>query len=1511
MIFDNWPTSDPDSPPRLSLNGCLPALVRRLDHRALADLHTRLERQGPPTLNLPHTELLAPDPHLEPQLELSASLLDALRQLHHELHTLRTTFQTFTERYFAQLPGRARQDVVVQYLESQGRSARELRKDLRALDEFLDFETLRERQTLQESRLIARLRLIFIALEALTHDILARAHPDDRSTIAQNLLKLPGAGLLRTFAQNRDQPELQPLAIRAAHAPLAALLDQRPDALASEWLRLLIKIAILPTASSWLKIAAITTLAHSREAGLDVLVQRATRSFELPDDWHVQAHAIARLAELYPDIAREQLAQLDTTSGPDAIPIAIAKALSGDPHPDALTLLERLALPATEPRQKVRAHAARSLTTTARQGGQAAARAAAILARIVRAEPSSDVLQTTLGALLPLLRDLITTHPELAHNATSSMREILADRLELEHDAAVANRLASFRLDLAALDTGTDAADASDATATSDAPSPSTLDLAGRLSALHPGEHLRLAKPLATARLARAMALAARQGFGLYATERRTHWRVARGERYAPRLWRYLHELRHPSPNKRQGFDHTRARVYPGRLRAHPADLGEVTPTTVPGERRQVGSEGGWGGYIPLVDDLLDAQRSARPIILATTQGITTLTPPKSAAKRLKNLLKISNTYAHLDELRLASIKGDDADQRGKFLGVVEKELGCTITFRPHLADDPTPRKIRELIAATDFGRQLEAADPLPLLTTDAPSPEATTTDAPSTDQAPAPVTTSLHLLATAGPLELLTERLHTNPARHLTELFDRTGARIQELAIVLTLIVAFFLGRMLIVRHQLDRWRNDIPLSIGGWGTRGKSGTERLKAGLLHGMGYDVFVKTTGCEAMFIHAARRQEAREIFIYRPYDKASIWEQRDMLRLGRDLGADVFMWECMALNPRYVDILQSHWMRDDLITLTNAYPDHEDIQGPAGIDVARTISQFIPPGRTTITAEREMLPIFEDTARKKGAPLIVVGHDDETLIPDAQLARFPYDEHPRNIALVARMARELGIDPEYAIFAMADHVVPDLGVLKTYPRVTLLGRHLAFINGCSANERAGFMNNWTRTGLDKVDPRSEPHRKIFTVVNNRDDRIARSKVFADILVRDVICDGHILIGTNLSGLRTYMAQSLEAYLANQLVFEDNLTPDPTRAHRRLDQIISRVRLTRRSPDALITSLKHMLEVCPPLSDASISTLYTALPSLIKDLSANFTSIAHTLKNLTTHPTITTTFPSVRDTDITLINSQRSEVDPIHNLTHTDLFDARDAFLRDLAATIAAHALHHHLDAVLDKKLSADDFHHRLHTTYTERFWQIVHTVEDPATSGDGIILTAARLAAPNSTVELLGTQNIKGTGLDFVYRWVDLNNTLTRHQRLENADDNALRDELIFLATASSLGLIEALACFENLERWRASRNLSAPLRTLLDRAQSHLATLAQTRFTNALPDDQDATPDSPLTRVLAKLERSLDSFDAIYRRRKADRLQRLLVEQRISHARIALEMQKLVKRQKGGWLVKR
>jgi len=58
---------------------------------------------------------------------------------------------------------------------------------------------------------------------------------------------------------------------------------------------------------------------------------------------------------------------------------------------------------------------------------------------------------------------------------------------------------------------------------------------------------------------------------------------------------------------------------------------------------------------------------------------------------------------------------------------------------------------------------------------------------------------------------------------------------------------------------------------------------------------------------------------------RPYDKATIWEQFNLMRLAKELKADVFLWECMGLTPSYVKILQRKWGRDDVSTITNNIP----------------------------------------------------------------------------------------------------------------------------------------------------------------------------------------------------------------------------------------------------------------------------------------------------------------------------------------------------------------------------------------------------------------------------------------------------------------------------------------------------------------------------------------------------------------------------------------------------------
>jgi poly-gamma-glutamate synthase PgsB/CapB len=354
------------------------------------------------------------------------------------------------------------------------------------------------------------------------------------------------------------------------------------------------------------------------------------------------------------------------------------------------------------------------------------------------------------------------------------------------------------------------------------------------------------------------------------------------------------------------------------------------------------------------------------------------------------------------------------------------------------------------------------------------------------------------------------------------------------------------YLGAHITKLTQLRIARKGIPLVVGGWGTRGKSGTERLKAALFNAMGLSVLSKTTGCEAMFLFGPANRPMKEMFLFRPYDKASIWEQVFLVQLTAKLKADVFLWECMGLTPRYIDIIQNQWMRDDLATITNCYPDHEDLQGPAGIEIPIVMQRFVPDNSILIASEESMLPLLEDSALRKNTDIHAVTWLDAGLLTDDVVDRFPYEEHPNNIALVAKMAAQLGVDEGFAFKEMADNVVADLGVLKIYPVAYVDQRRLAFINGMSANERLGAMGNWQRTGLADHTLDDNPDIWLVIVINNRADRIARSKVFATMLVNDTQADCYVFIGNNLSGFQSYIEQAWSDYLAalGPLVSDDH-------------------------------------------------------------------------------------------------------------------------------------------------------------------------------------------------------------------------------------------------------------------------------------------------------------------------------------------------------------------------------
>lgn len=894
--------------------------------------------------------------------------------------------------------------------------------------------------------------------------------------------------------------------------------------------------------------------------------------------------------------------------------------------------------------------------------------------------------------------------------------------------------------------------------------------------------------------LGRVLAVLAQDDFG-YDVEL-GKWRgfLTRGHVFGFRCWRFLHEWRNPAPEKRQAYPHTRGRLFFGNLRAPSPRLAELAETRVPGEPLHRAEEDGWRPYLPLPDEVLSCLGRSETVRIYTSEGITEMQPPANPARRWHARWELSRRFTRYARLRNFDERGQGRpEEYVQALG----RLGIRIRQRPYgtapAAEDPAVRRF-----FPDF---------------------------------PA-------LFALPAPRDLWDAWEEYFVSVYGNSLFD--------LGLYLGAALLWFLGRHIRQFQRLSRARRRLALVVGGWGTRGKSGTERLKAALFNALGYGIVSKTTGCEAMFLHAHPFGELREMFLFRPYDKATIWEQHNLVLLAGAMGSEVFLWECMALTPSYVRLLQRQWMRDDLATLTNAYPDHEDIQGPAGIDIPEVMAQFIPEAATLLTSEEQMLPVFREEARRVGTRLHAVGWREAGLLAPDVLGRFSYDEHPYNVALVLALARELQVPEEFALKEMADRVVPDLGVLKTFPAAPRRGRRLEFINGMSANERFGCLGNWQRVGLAGHDYEQTPDRWVTVVVNNRADRVARSRVFAGIVVQDLRYDCLVLIGNNLNGLLAFIGEAWNEWFAG-------LGPDAGADSARLEEYARRLHVPYR-PQHVRARLAAMLDGLAPGAEktADLLDLWDRPPALAAALQAFGLPCAGEVARFV-------------ERDLRRLEEYRS-----------------------LAAGSPAR-----------EALRA-----RLWGWFRER----IEVVWDYHATGDQVVEFICDACPPGLYNRVMGIQNIKGTGLDFVYRWQAWDQCRRACRLIDSGQPLQFAQGLRDLARFTEYGLL----CEETV-RSLVSRVRLAPL------AQEELHQAELNRILEnleaSMAEVRSGTPAAPARQWLRRLsdvvESVLDASDAVRRRKRADLIYRDLAAERIAHARAAQELKALNQRQKGHWLYER
>lgn len=611
---------------------------------------------------------------------------------------------------------------------------------------------------------------------------------------------------------------------------------------------------------------------------------------------------------------------------------------------------------------------------------------------------------------------------------------------------------------------------------------------------------------------------------------------------------------------------------------------------------------------------------------------------------------------------------------------------------------------------------------------------------------------------------------------------------------------------------NRLHRWRERIPLVVGGWGSRGKSSVERLKASLFHGLGYAVLCKSTGCEAMVLMALPGRDAEEVFLYRPRDKATIVEQHTILELAAMWRPQVVLWECMALNPVYTGILQREWMRDDLTTVTNTYPDHEDIQGPSGRDVADVIAEIVPDKGRLITSEHHMTPVLARRARDRQTAFGALRPADWTLLPKDLLERFPYNAYDRNVALVGALAGSLGIRRDVAIRTMADHVLLDLGAFKRFGPIDVDGRETAFVNGFSANDRASFLSNWERAALSDHEPATSGlSRFLVTVLNNRADRLARQAMFARIAALDVAADRVVIIGTNVGPMRDAIDAALQDVLVPRLVQVG-------------EGVDGRAKLSALFADRLRRTPMAPGEARAALEAAGEPEGWGA--------------------------------------------AWLEEVTWLHELG-TGGWDIAQAAQQ-----------------------------------FTAFFMRRITPFPNPAMKGDAVLRDIVAAFPEGSQVEILGCENIKGTGLDFVYRWVSVERVLGWLSVLEQGAAADVRDRLERMAGYDGYGLYDARFAVAEISRLRDEGRF-AKLGADEDAEAALAAAEAAVRYATEALAGAAGDAGGAWGRRLRGWWRDVDVVGSVRRKRRAEQLYRAIGDGRVGLARAAKEAKALVDEEKG------
>jgi hypothetical protein len=195
-------------------------------------------------------------------------------------------------------------------------------------------------------------------------------------------------------------------------------------------------------------------------------------------------------------------------------------------------------------------------------------------------------------------------------------------------------------------------------------------------------------------------------------------------------------------------------------------------------------------------------------------------------------------------------------------------------------------------------------------------------------------------------------------------------------------------------------------------------------------------------------------------------------------------------------------------------------------------------------------------------------------------------------------------------------------------------------------------------------------------------------------------------------------------------------------------------------------------------------------------------------------------------------------------------------------------------------------------------YARLFRDTLVTLEDPGLSGDQVLDGIARACPPGFRVRIMGAQNIKGTGLDFAYRWIAHERTTRLAARLTEERGEAAVATAQELAHTEDAGVLDGPPALSALHAAAAHETGSTQAALL---AAAGAIAQRQRQREDAL--GRRSRRAGALARGLRDL---FDIYAGVSRRHRADRIFDELARGNLGHERAARELRDLMKGQKGG-----